>query len=90
MSIGRMKANEKAVSATASATSVAKQLPRMRSAAFSSPWPIIMLARGAPPMPMRFAKADISMMSGKHTPSPVSAAAPSPGMWPMYMRSTTL
>ena len=39
---------------------------------------------------MRFAKADMSMMSGKQTPSPVSAAAPSPGMWPMYIRSTTL
>ena len=38
-----------------------------------------MLARGAPPMPTRFAKADISMMSGKQTPSPVSATAPGLG-----------
>ena len=38
---------------------------------------------GAPPELMSAAKAEMTMMIGRHTPTPVSARLPSPGMWPM-------
>ena len=71
-------------------TSMEAQLPRMRSACWGSPLPIMMEARGAPPMLTRAAKAEIAMITGKVTPTPVSALAPSPGRWPIYIRSTIL
>ena len=40
-------------------------------------------ARGAPPEATSAAKAEMIMISGRHTPTPVSARLPSPGMWPM-------
>ena len=36
------------------------------------------------------AKAEIAVIAGKVTPTPVSAFAPMSGRWPMYMRSTML
>ena len=47
-------------------------------------------ARGAPPMLTNAANALTTMITGMHTPNPVSASAPVSGIWPMYMRSTTL
>ena len=66
------------------------QLPRMRSAAALSPRPIAIDARAAPPEEANAANAVTSMMTGRHTPIPVSASVPSPGMWPIYTRSTML
>ena len=42
-----------------------------------------MEARGAAPMLTSAANAEISRMSGMHTPTPVSASVPAPGMWPI-------
>ena len=36
------------------------------------------------------AKAEMAVISGKQTPTPVSAVSPISGRWPMYMRSTML
>lgn len=47
-------------------------------------------ARGAPPMDTSAAKAEMAVISGKQTPTPVSAVSPISGRWPMYMRSTML
>ena len=42
-----------------------------------------MEARGAPPVLTKAANAETIMMIGRHTPTPVSASAPSSGIWPM-------
>ena len=55
-----------------------------------APRPMNIDARGAPPVAEKDAKADTMRMIGIHTPMPVSARLPSPGMCPMYMRSTML
>ena len=58
-----------------------------------SPPPSEMEARGAPPMASNAAKAEMIMMTGRHTPTPVSARAPTVSvgcMWPIYTRSTRL
>ena len=45
---------------------------------------------GRAPMLTRAAKAEMHMISGRVTPTPVSALGPTSGMWPMYIRSTIL
>ena len=60
-----------------------KQPPKVFSAFSLSPWPMKMEARGAPPEPKSAAKAETIRMMGRHTPTPVRARFPSPGMWPM-------
>ena len=62
---------------------VVKQLPIIRSA--RSLWwaPMAMEARGAPPMATKELKALISVMMGKVMPTPVKAAVPISGMWPI-------
>ena len=60
-----------------------KQLPRVFSADAWSPLPIKIEARGAPPYPMNAANAVTIIISGMQTPTPVRAAAPTPGMWPI-------
>ena len=70
-----------------------KLLPMIRSDSFRSPRPSAMEARGAPPKAIRAAKAEITMMMGRHTPTPVRASLPTVStgcMWPMYTRSTRL
>ena len=62
----------------------------MDSASSFFPAPRRMLVRGAPPIPMRAAKAEMIMMMGIDTPTPVRAAAPTPSIRPMYIRSTML
>ena len=42
-----------------------------------------MEARGAPPEDTKAEKAEMIMMMGRHTPTPVRARLPSPGIWPM-------
>ena len=41
-------------------------------------------------MPIKLAKADMIMIRGKQTPTPVRAVEPISGMCPMYIRSTML
>ena len=55
-----------------------------------SPLPRYIDAREAEPMLTSAANADITIISGRHTPMPVSASLPVPSMCPMYMRSTRL
>ena len=86
----RPKIRKKAVRTTATVIRAVVQLPRMFSASSFLPLPSIMDALGAPPMLTRAAKAEIAMITGKVTPTPVSAWAPSPGRWPIYIRSTIL
>ena len=61
----------------------AKQLPSVFSADSLSCFPIKIDALGAPPYPTRAANADTIMIRGMHTPTPVSAAAPIPGICPI-------
>ena len=49
-----------------------------------------MEARGAPPIDTSAAKAEMAVISGKQTPTPVRATSPMPSRWPMYIRSTML
>ena len=53
------------------------------SAASSSPRPMAMAARGAPPEPHSMANAVISIKMGVNRPTPVSADAPTSGIWPI-------
>ena len=59
------------------------QPPSILSAPSISPRPMLIDARGAPPELTNAANADTMMISGMHTPTPVSARLPSPGIWPM-------
>ena len=68
-----------AVSSSAITTRAMVQLPRMRSASSLRPLPIMMEARGAPPMLASVAKALTSRITGIVTPRPVSAVAPTTG-----------
>ena len=86
----RPKVRKKAVSTTATTIRAVVQLPRIFSASSFLPLPSMMDALGAPPMLTRAAKAEMAMMTGKVTPTPVRALAPTPGRWPMYIRSTML
>ena len=45
---------------------------------------------GEPPIPNKFAKAVMMVRMGKVMPTPVRASAPTPGICPRYIRSTTL
>ena len=55
-----------------------------------APRPMNIDARGAPPVAEKDENADTTRIIGIHTPTPVSARLPSPGICPMYMRSTML
>ena len=79
----RLHTSSTAVKTAEIATCSMKHPPRSFCAVSMSPRPIAMDARGAPPELMSAAKAEMTMMIGRHTPTPVSARLPSPGMWPM-------
>ena len=83
MRMGRLKAEKVRVSTAAVHSSMVRELPKIRSALSRSPAPRRMEARGAPPMPAKAAKAEMSMRMGKVTPTPVRASWPTSGMWPM-------
>ena len=92
-SMGSANTRNTTVSTTEAATSMVMLLPMIRSDSFRSPRPSAMEARGAPPKAIRAAKAEITMMMGRHTPTPVRASLPTVStgcMWPMYTRSTRL
>ena len=71
------------VSTSEIAQSVKAHVPMMRSAASGSPFPMSIETRGAPPALTSAANADMIMIAGSVTPTPVSAAAPMRGRWPM-------
>ena len=89
-SSGWPKIRMTAVRTSAMRTSMVVQFPRIFSALSFSPFPIMMEALGAPPMLTRAAKAEIAMMSGMVTPTPVRASGPMSLICPMYIRSTIL
>ena len=78
-----MPARSTAVSRTETIIWRVRQLPRIFSAVSGSCRPIKMEAWGAPPAPMREAKAVTIIITGRQMPTPVRARLPSPGMWPM-------
>ena len=92
-SSGSAKSWNTAVRITEARTSREKLLPMMCSAAFRSPRPSLMEALGAPPMAISAAKAEMTRMMGRHTPTPVRASLPTVSagcIWPIYIRSTRL
>ena len=89
-SSGRANSCSITVSATAISKSSVTELPSVFSADSLSPLPRYIDAREAEPMLTSAANADITIISGRHTPMPVSASLPVPSMCPMYMRSTRL
>ena len=75
---------EKVTVSTADRTSSrAVELPKIFSACSRSPAPRWMEARGAPPIPAKAVKAEMSIRMGKVTPSPVRASRPTSSMCPM-------
>ena len=78
--MGSRRGNTAAVSATALTHSIKKLLERMRRASSVFPAPMRMLIRGAPPTPMREAKAPIMVTTGPHTPTPARAISPISGI----------
>ena len=74
--MGRANTRNTTVSTRETITSMAKQLPIIRSASPLFPRPSSMEARGAPPMASNAANAEITIMMGKQTPTPVSASFP--------------
>ena len=66
------------------------EFPRIFSARLLSLCPIAIAANGAPPPLANPANADTIVMTGKVTPTPVSAAAPTPGILPIYILSIIL
>ena len=67
-----------------------KEFPKVFSALSFSPFPKKMDALGAAPILTNAAKAEISIISGKHTPTPVRANLPTSAIWPIYILSTKL
>ena len=64
------------VSASEIAQSVKVHVPMMRSALSGTPFPMSMETRGAPPALTSAANAEMIMIAGIVTPTPMSAAAP--------------
>ena len=58
-------------------------LPMMRRAFSSSPAPREMENSGVPPVAKSAVNAAISVTTGNVSPTPVSAALPAPGIWPI-------
>ena len=83
ISRSRFQIRRTAVSTTEIRICSTKQFPSVFSADTLSFFPIKMDALGAPPYPTRAANAETIMISGMHTPTPVSAAAPISGICPM-------
>ena len=57
--------------------------PRIFSARFRSPLPSQIDASGAPPAPTNAENAEINVMIGKVTPTPVRASIPTPSICPI-------
>ena len=83
MSRGSLTMENRVVRTAARQSSRVAEFPKISSAPSRSPAPRWMEARGAPPMPAKAVKAEISIRMGKVTPRPVRAVRPTSGMWPM-------
>ena len=83
MSTGSLIMENTVVSTAAKISSKVVELPKIFSAPSRSPAPRRMEARGAPPMPAKAVKAEMSMRMGKVMPRPVRAVRPTSGMWPI-------
>ena len=86
ISRGSAKTRKTTVSVTAAITSRVKLLPMMRWEPSRSPRPSWMEALGAPPMPTRAAKAEMTIITGRQTPTPVRARDPTVStgrIWPI-------
>ena len=62
----------------------------MALAFFSSPIPLLIENKGAPPLPKRLPKAVIIIIIGKHSPTAPRAFVPTSGILAMYTLSTIL
>ena len=78
--MGRRRGYTTAIRATEQTHSIKKLLARMRLASSVFPAPMRMLIRGAPPTPIREAKAPIMVTTGPQTPTPARAVSPITGM----------
>ena len=78
--MGRRRGKHTAIRAREHTLSMRKLLERMRRASSVFPAPMRMLMRGAPPTPMREAKAPIRVTTGPQTPTPARAVSPITGM----------
>ena len=78
--MGWRRGNTTAISATEQTHSIRKLLERIRRASSVLPAPMRMLMSGAPPTPMREAKAPIRVTTGPQTPTPARAVSPITGM----------
>ena len=80
---GRFQIRSTAVRMSETRICSVKQLPSVFSADSWSFLPMKIDARGAPPVLMSAANAETIMIIGRHTPTPVSAREPSPGICPI-------
>ena len=78
--MGCRRGKTTAIRATEQTHSIKKLLERIFRASSVLPAPMRMLMRGAPPTPMREAKAPISVTTGPQTPTPARAVSPITGM----------
>ena len=76
----RSKISSSAVKTTDMTICMEKQPPSIFSAESLSPLPMDIDALGAPPALTNAANAEIIIIIGRHTPTPVSARLPSPGI----------
>ena len=67
-----------------------KELPKIFSAVFKSSFPKYIDARGAPPIAASAANAEIIIIKGIATPTPVKARLPILSICPMYILSIRL
>ena len=79
-SSGVLKESSTAGRTIEKAISIKNALVRILLAFSLLPLPSSMAARGAPPLPANEAKADTISSIGMHSPSPVSAIAPTSGI----------
>ena len=70
--------------------SIVKEVFIMVLAFFSSPIPLLIENKGAPPLPKRLLKAVIIIIIGKHSPTAPRAFVPTSGILAMYTLSTIL
>lgn len=88
--IGSVKIRRTAVKATAIRSMAVNELPKICSARDFCPLPSCMEANGAAPLLTSWAKEETRVIIGTQTPNAVKATVPVSGIYPTYIRSTTL
>ena len=79
-----------AVNATAIRSMAVNELPKICSARDFCPLPSCIEESGAAPLLTSWAKEETRVMIGTQTPNAVKATVPVSGIYPTYIRSTTL